>query len=567
MKTIGTIATLLLSVWLCVYPGPAVLRAGDPVRIQISCTPDVYPLTTAWVDQYGKANPGVSITVNKISPFVQVKPGDALCFFTGQYQPDESNAGNFRLVVGREVVVPVVSERNPYLKDLQTKGITPEGLRSILKENGKLAWGSLLGNGASQPARLILPEDGFTISRVATFLQCEQNAMASAEIVDKELFSAILENDPLAIGFCRLNTFLDPATMSMKGHLRIMPIDKNGNGKLDFMEDIYKDVASFHRGVWIGKYPKALTDYVFLETAARPENLADVAFIEWVLTTGQDQLAQFGFSALVSAERNTQTDKLIGTSMNIAQQKGPERLSQMILIFFASLIILALVAGYLIRRSRASGLVKPVSRQDGLSGMDEAGLKIPGGLFFDKTHTWAYMEKDGKVKVGIDDFLQHVTGMITRVEMKKEGERVRRGDLLCTLVQQGKQLNIYAPVSGEISECNPAVAGATGIINQSPYTGGWIYSIKPTNWLREIHFMQMADKYREWIKGEFTRLREFLTTSGVVAGALWSTEDPTEPLSPMVAWQDGGVLRDHVLEPMGPDVWEEFQRKFIDPSK
>jgi hypothetical protein len=35
----------------------------------------------------------------------------------------------------------------------------------------------------------------------------------------------------------------------------------------------------------------------------------------------------------------------------------------------------------------------------------------------------------------------------------------------------------------------------------------------------------------------------------------------------MVAWQDGGVLRDHVLEPMGPDVWEEFQRKFIDPSK
>ena len=46
----------------------------------------------------------------------------------------------------------------------------------------------------------------------------------------------------------------------------------------------------------------------------------------------------------------------------------------------------------------------------------------PEGLYYDKTHTWAFMEKEGLIRVGIDDFLQHVTGTITRVIMKEPGE-------------------------------------------------------------------------------------------------------------------------------------------------
>ena len=60
------------------------------------------------------------------------------------------------------------------------------------------------------------------------------------------------------------------------------------------------------------------------------------------------------------------------------------------------------------------------------------------------------MEQNGIVKVGIDDFLQHITGPITRIKMKNEGDKVKKGEQILSLIQNGKQLNIYAPVSGTI---------------------------------------------------------------------------------------------------------------------
>ena len=60
------------------------------------------------------------------------------------------------------------------------------------------------------------------------------------------------------------------------------------------------------------------------------------------------------------------------------------------------------------------------------------------------------MEQDGMIRLGIDDFLQHVTGTITRIMMKEPGEIVRRGEKILTLTKFGKQLSLYSPVSGTI---------------------------------------------------------------------------------------------------------------------
>ena len=81
-------------------------------------------------------------------------------------------------------------------------------------------------------------------------------------------------------------------------------------------------------------------------------------------------------------------------------------------------------------------------------------MNIPKGIYFDKTHTWAFLEENGVVRVGIDDFLQHITGKITRIKMKDPGKKVKKGDQILSIVQNGKQLNLYAPVSGTIVEQN-----------------------------------------------------------------------------------------------------------------
>jgi hypothetical protein len=141
--------------------------------------------------------------------------------------------------------------------------------------------------------------------------------------------------------------------------------------------------------------------------------------------------------------------------------------------------------------------------------------------------------------------------------MRGEGHKVKKGEHILSLIQNGKQLNIYAPISGTILEKNSALDTNSAMLNYSPYNDGWVYRIEPTNWLRENQLLFMADKHRQYIKNEFSRLKDFL------ADILKADNEKYA----MVVLQDGGELIDNTLANLGPEVWEDFQSKFIDPSR
>jgi len=141
--------------------------------------------------------------------------------------------------------------------------------------------------------------------------------------------------------------------------------------------------------------------------------------------------------------------------------------------------------------------------------------------------------------------------------MKHKGENIMKGEAIFSIIQNGKQLTLYSPVSGTIINCNERLATNSSMINSSPYNEGWIYMITPSNWLREIQFMIMGDKFISWLNSEFSRLKDFFTASSSVNSVEYSH----------VVLQDGGALKDHILEDFGPEVWEDFQVKFIDSSK
>ncbi|MCK5210172.1 MAG: hypothetical protein KAQ79_19185, partial [Cyclobacteriaceae bacterium] len=188
---------------------------------------------------------------------------------------------------------------------------------------------------------------------------------------------------------------------------------------------------------------------------------------------------------------------------------------------------------------------------------DEDSVTIPRGLYYDTTHTWTFMKKDGIVKIGIDDFLQHITGPLTRIKMKNPGDMIKKGERVLSIIQNGKQLNIYSPISGTIITHNKTLNSNSSLINSSPYSNGWVYMIEPTNWLKEIQFLIMEKLYKEWLKSEFSRLKDYFAVS----------VRPTAAEHAHSVFQDGGELKEGVLANLGPKAWEDFQINFIDTSK
>lgn len=231
------------------------------------------------------------------------------------------------------------------------------------------------------------------------------------------------------------------------------------------------------------------------------------------------------------------------TYTNIFETKGIEYI-----IIIAFLIILI---PFWIILNKETNLVKRIYNK---LGVITAGiLKIPQGLFYCKNHTWAYLEKTGTAKVGLDDFLLKIVGDIKVVPLKFTGENLRKGDVLAELNQNGKRLMIHAPISGEIVNLNDSINITPELIQDDPYGEGWIYAIKPSNWKNETRSYYLAEEATRWTSDELNRFKDFLAVS--------FGKHSQEPS--LVTFQEGGELRQNILSELDKEIWEEFQESFL----
>ena len=107
--------------------------------------------------------------------------------------------------------------------------------------------------------------------------------------------------------------------------------------------------------------------------------------------------------------------------------------------------------------------------------------KVPGELKYAKSHEWAKKQPDGTVVVGITDHAQSALGDLVFVEVPKVGRKVNAGEA-CAVVESVKAASdVYAPISGEVVDANPALANAPETLNQDAYGKGWMFKLKPGN--------------------------------------------------------------------------------------
>ncbi|MEN9683276.1 MAG: hypothetical protein RLZZ427_1027 [Pseudomonadota bacterium] len=96
--------------------------------------------------------------------------------------------------------------------------------------------------------------------------------------------------------------------------------------------------------------------------------------------------------------------------------------------------------------------------------------------YFTQDHEW--IEIDGQTgTVGITDYAQSQLGDITFVELPEPGTTVRKGDAPCVVDSVKAASDVYAPVSGTVSESNAALADEPELVNTSAEVGGWLFRL------------------------------------------------------------------------------------------
>jgi len=106
-----------------------------------------------------------------------------------------------------------------------------------------------------------------------------------------------------------------------------------------------------------------------------------------------------------------------------------------------------------------------------------AEYSIPDDLKYTRTHEWVRVEGE-TATTGITDFAQKELSDIVYVEVTSVGQSVKQEDTIGTIEAVKAVSDLFAPVSGEVTEANETLKDEAQKCNSDPYGEGWIARIK-----------------------------------------------------------------------------------------
>jgi len=124
-------------------------------------------------------------------------------------------------------------------------------------------------------------------------------------------------------------------------------------------------------------------------------------------------------------------------------------------------------------------------------------MNIPADLKYTKDHEWARIENDVAI-IGITDYAQGELGDIVYVELPQIGDKIALHETFGTIEAVKAVSDLYAPLTGEVIEVNSALEDTPEIINQDPYTDGWMIKINIKN-VKEIDELLDNSQYETLI--------------------------------------------------------------------
>ncbi len=120
------------------------------------------------------------------------------------------------------------------------------------------------------------------------------------------------------------------------------------------------------------------------------------------------------------------------------------------------------------------------------------------GTKYTKDEEWLSIDGD-KATVGITAYAQEQLGDLVYVKLPKVGQHLTKGQEAAVVESVKAAVDVYAPVTGEVLEVNPAIVSDPALVNSDPMAAGWFFKI------RIEHADNLADlmdesQYREFHK-------------------------------------------------------------------
>ncbi len=275
----------------------------------------LYPMMTVWADQFSKLHPNVQFDVQGGGAGKGMTDALAGAVDIGMIsrgiKPEEEAKGAFWVPVAKDAVFPVVNKDNPVLSDLISKGISQAMFKKIFITGEAKTWGDVVG----KPE---IKDEIHVYTRSDSCGAADQWSLYSGGKVQADLLGigvngepALVDTvakDPLGIGYSNVNSVFDMTTGKVVDGVTVPPVDINSDGKAD-PNEYYQTKDEAVKAIADGTYPSPPARFENLATKGKPTGLS-LAFIQWILTDGQQMLDEAGYVPLTAQQQADALAKL-----------------------------------------------------------------------------------------------------------------------------------------------------------------------------------------------------------------------------------------------------------------
>jgi len=271
--------------------------------IRISGAWALYPMMVKWGEEFRRVYPKVRVDISAGGAGKGVADALASLVDIGMVSRDISNEeirkGAFYVPVVKDAVFPTMNAGNPLpTKALLEKGVKKQTLIDLWIKGKNLTWGEAAGISSKHPVNVYTRSD--SCGAAETWAQYlggkKQEDLNGIGVYGDPGLAEAVRKDLLGIGYNNLNYAYDFKTgLPIKG-LRILPIDLNGNGRIDPEEDL-KDKSRAIQAVASGTYPSPPARELYLVTRDRFKGLSK-ELLRWILTDGQKYVEGNGYIRL-----------------------------------------------------------------------------------------------------------------------------------------------------------------------------------------------------------------------------------------------------------------------------
>ena len=246
----------------------------------------LYPLAIQWADEFRRLHPGVDIDISaggagKGITDVLADQVD-IAMVSRELKPQEKEKGALAFAVAKDAVVATINRDNPEYQRFLKTGLSQAEAKRIWA--GKTRFNVYTRSDACGAAETW-----------AAFLDTKQEDLKGTGVYGDPGMAQTLQKDVNGIGFNNIGYAYNDKTHKPMSGLAIVPIDVNGNGRVDADEQFYGTLDELMEAIADGKYPTPPARNLYLVTAGKPKNPVVVAFLKYVRTKGQRLNGPAGF--------------------------------------------------------------------------------------------------------------------------------------------------------------------------------------------------------------------------------------------------------------------------------